>query len=145
MTRILSSKSHNLSSNQNSKMNDNVYKLPPLDTILCQRMSIHALSLFPEHPIYSSHYHIKCFKATEGLYSPYYAAVCHQHCVATVRVLSCLPSPALRCSYCNIGRLCCDLKACNMVTAIIIIHSQAVISLPILRLRSSSIPHVFNA
>jgi hypothetical protein len=35
----------------------------------------------------------------------------------TLRVLSCLYSPGLCCSCCNVERFCCDLEACNLVTA----------------------------
>jgi hypothetical protein len=32
---------------------------------------------------------------------------------ATLRVMSCLHSPGLLCSCCNVVRFCCDLEACN--------------------------------
>jgi hypothetical protein len=36
-----------------------------------------------------------------------------------LRVLSCHHPPGLRCSWCNVVRFCCDLQACNLVTAAI--------------------------
>jgi hypothetical protein len=38
---------------------------------------------------------------------------------AALRVLSCLHSPGLRCSCCNVVRCCCDLQSFNLVTATI--------------------------
>jgi hypothetical protein len=68
----------------------------------------------------SSRHQIAYFKATEGLHPPYRAALSEEYSVAsfaTVLVLSCLHSPGLRCSFCDVVRFCCDLEACNLVTA----------------------------
>jgi hypothetical protein len=54
---------------------------------------------------------------------PWRAALSQQYNVAsfdTLRVLSCLHSPGLRCSCCNVAWLYCDLEACNLVTATIV-------------------------
>jgi hypothetical protein len=51
---------------------------------------------------------------------PSRAALSQQYSVAsfaTLQVLSCLHSPGLRCSCCNVVRFCCDLEACNLMTA----------------------------
>jgi hypothetical protein len=48
------------------------------------------------------------------------AALSPQYSVAsfaTLRVLSCLHSPGLRCSCCNVVQFFCDLEVCNLVTA----------------------------
>jgi hypothetical protein len=58
------------------------------------------------------------FKATEGLHHPPNRAAHRQeYSDATLRVLSCLHSPELRCSCCNVVRFFCDLELCNLVTA----------------------------
>jgi hypothetical protein len=53
--------------------------------------------------------------------TPYRAALSRQYSVpsfATLLVLSCLHSPGLRCSCCNVVWFFCDLEAwCNLVTA----------------------------
>jgi hypothetical protein len=73
----------------------------------------------------SSRHQIACFKATEVLHTspppPYRAAQSHK-CTsvarfATLRVLICFHSPVPRCSCCNVVWFCCDLEACNLVTA----------------------------
>jgi hypothetical protein len=72
---------------------------------------------------YSSHHQTACFKVTEGLHSPYRAALSQQYSVARfakLRVLSCLHSPGLRRSCSNVVRICCDLEACDLVTAAIV-------------------------
>jgi hypothetical protein len=72
---------------------------------------------------YSSRHQTACFKATEGLRSPYRAALSNQHSVAsfaTLRVFSCLHSPGLCCSCCNVVRFCCGLEVCNLVTDTIV-------------------------
>jgi hypothetical protein len=51
---------------------------------------------------------------------PYRAALSQQYSVdsfATLRVLSCVHWPGLRCSCCNVERLCCDLEAYTLMTA----------------------------
>jgi hypothetical protein len=51
---------------------------------------------------------------------PFRAYLSQQYSVASfaaLRVLTCLHSPGLYCSCCNIVRFCCDLEACNLVTA----------------------------
>jgi hypothetical protein len=56
----------------------------------------------------SSRYQISCFKATEGFHSPYRAVLSHQNSIAsfaTLLVLSCIHSPRLHCSCCNVARL----------------------------------------
>jgi hypothetical protein len=71
---------------------------------------------------YSTRHQIAWSKGTEGLCPPYRAALSQQYSVAsfaTVRVLSCLHSPGLRCSFCNVEWFFCDLEACNLVTAAI--------------------------
>jgi hypothetical protein len=40
---------------------------------------------------------------------------------ATLRVLSYLHSPGLRCSCCNVARFRRDLQACNLVTATVVL------------------------
>jgi hypothetical protein len=77
--------------------------------------------------IHSSRHQIACFKATEGVHpSPFPAAALrHKYSVgsfATLRVLSCLHSPGLRCSCWNIVRFCCDLEACNLLTATVVVR-----------------------
>jgi hypothetical protein len=52
----------------------------------------------------------------------YSAAQIRQYSVAsfaTLRLLNCLHSPVLRCSYCNVVRSYCDSEACNLVVVII--------------------------
>jgi hypothetical protein len=64
-------------------------------------------------------------KASVGLHPSYCALLSHQYSVtsfATLRVLSCLHSPGPRCSYCNVVRFC-DLEACNLWTAAIVIQN----------------------
>jgi hypothetical protein len=73
---------------------------------------------YRDYSHYSSSHQTACFKATEGLPpSPYRAALNHQYSFATLRVLSCLHSPVLRCSCYNVVRFCCDREACDLVTA----------------------------
>jgi hypothetical protein len=51
---------------------------------------------------------------------PYRAALDQRYSVAsfaTLQVLSCLHLPGLCCLCCNLVRVCCDLKACSLVTA----------------------------
>jgi hypothetical protein len=53
---------------------------------------------------------------------PYCATLSEQYSMAsftTLQFLSCLHSPGLHCSCCNVVRFCCDLEACNLVTATI--------------------------
>jgi hypothetical protein len=72
--------------------------------------------------IYGSRHQIAYFKATDGLQPTYREALSHQYSVAsiaTLRVPNYLYSPGLCCSFCNVGRFCCDLEACNLVTATI--------------------------
>jgi hypothetical protein len=67
---------------------------------------------------YSSH-QIACFKATEGLHLPCRAAQSQQYSddsFVMLPILSCLYSPGLRCSCCNVVRFSCDLEVCNLVT-----------------------------
>jgi hypothetical protein len=66
---------------------------------------------------YSNRHQITYFKATERFHPPNRAALNQQYRVvsfATLRVLSCLHSPGLRCSCYNVVRLLCDLEACNL-------------------------------
>jgi hypothetical protein len=63
--------------------------------------------------------------ATEGLHPP--PLLTAMHCVnktafAMLRVLICFHSPELRCSCCDDVRFCCDLEACNLVTAAVVIR-----------------------
>jgi hypothetical protein len=77
---------------------------------------------------YRSRHQIACIKATEELHTPYRAALSHEYSVAsfaTLQILSCLHSPGLRCSCCNIVQFCCTLEACNFVTATITEHFHA--------------------
>jgi hypothetical protein len=70
--------------------------------------------------IESSRHQIACFKATEGLPPP--ADLRQPYCGASFATLldpSCLHSPGRRCSCSNGVRFCCDLEACNLVTATI--------------------------
>jgi hypothetical protein len=60
----------------------------------------------------------------EVLHPAYRAALSHQYSIATLRVLSCLHSPGLRCSCCNVVRFCCDLEAYNLVMAITVTQIQ---------------------
>jgi hypothetical protein len=69
---------------------------------------------------YSSRHRIAFFKATEVLNLPHRAVLSQVASFATLRVASCLHSPGLRYSYCNVPRFCCDLEACNLVTATIV-------------------------
>jgi hypothetical protein len=49
---------------------------------------------------------------------PCHAVQCHQYSVAsfaTLLVLSCLHSPGLRSSCCNVVRFCCGLEACHQI------------------------------
>jgi hypothetical protein len=73
---------------------------------------------------YRSRHQIACFKATEGLHSslPRGSKSPVQRCqLCYTAGSSCIHSPALRCSCCNVIRFCCDLEACNLVTAAIVI------------------------
>jgi hypothetical protein len=65
----------------------------------------------------SSRHQIAYLKAREGFHLPYCTALSQQYSVTTLRFLSCLHSPGLRCSCCNVVRFLCDLEACNLVTA----------------------------
>jgi hypothetical protein len=81
------------------------------------------------HTHYSSRHQIACFKATKGLHpaARFRAARSQQYSVArfaSLRVLSCLHSPGLRCSCCNVVRFCCDLEASNSVTTTVVIICQ---------------------
>jgi hypothetical protein len=56
----------------------------------------------------------------EGLHTPYHAAVSQEHSVAsfaTLRALSCLHWPGLRCPCYNVVRFRRALEACSTVTA----------------------------
>jgi hypothetical protein len=69
-----------------------------------------------------SRHNIACFKATERLHPPTaWPQVTSNTSLlvrfATLLVLSCLHSPGLRCSCCNVVRFCCDLATCRLVTA----------------------------
>jgi hypothetical protein len=79
---------------------------------------------------YSSRHQIACFKATEGLKPPPPRTVLRQQysvaSFATLRVLSCLHSPGLRCSWYNVVRFCCDFEACSMVMAPTVLDSHVV-------------------
>jgi hypothetical protein len=86
----------------------------------------HAKLSIDPHTFYevhcSSSHQIACFMATEWLHPLYRAALSQQHGVASfaaLRVASCLHSPGLHCSCCNIVRFYCDLETCNFVAAII--------------------------
>jgi hypothetical protein len=80
----------------------------------------------------SSRHQIACFKAMEGLH-PLYRAAPSQQCsvasFATLRFLSCLHSPGLRCSCCNVVRFCCDLESGNLVTATIHVYQQCYVQI----------------
>jgi hypothetical protein len=72
---------------------------------------------------YSNRHQNACFKAAEGLHPPYRAALSQQYSVAsfaTLQILNCLHSPGICSSCCNDVRFCCDLEACNLVTATIV-------------------------
>jgi hypothetical protein len=59
-------------------------------------------------------------KPWKDFYPLHRAARSQQYSVAsfaTLRVLSCLHSPGLRCLCYNVARFCCDHVACNLVTA----------------------------
>jgi hypothetical protein len=71
---------------------------------------------------YSSSHQTACFKDTEGLRlhpPPRGSKSQAGHSVATLRVLSCFHSPALRCSCCSVVRFCCDPEAHNLMSATI--------------------------
>jgi hypothetical protein len=88
----------------------------------------HETSRIPRLDCYSSRQQIACFKATEGLHSPYRAALCHQYSVAsfaTLRVLGCLHSPGLRCSCCNVARFFCDPEACDVRVKFVCSHKSS--------------------
>jgi hypothetical protein len=74
---------------------------------------------------YLNPHQIASFKTTEGLHPPpppgYLTALSQEYSVAsfaTLRVLS------LGCSSCNVVRFCCDLEACNLVMATIMLLKQ---------------------
>jgi hypothetical protein len=71
---------------------------------------------------YSSRHQLACFKATEGLPSPFPrgSKSTVQRCFSTLWVLSCLHSPGLSCPCCNVVRFCCDLETCNLVMVTIV-------------------------
>jgi hypothetical protein len=66
---------------------------------------------------YSNYHHVACFEAMEGFHLPppaQHAALslkCSVVSFATLHVGSCLHSPALRRSCCNVARLYCHLEA----------------------------------
>jgi hypothetical protein len=54
------------------------------------------------------------------LHPPFHTDLGHQNSVAsspTLRILSCLYSPVLCCSSCNVAQFLSDHEACNLVTA----------------------------
>jgi hypothetical protein len=75
---------------------------------------------------YSSRHQIVCSKATEGLPPPIYLTALSRHysvaSFATLQVLSCIHSPGLRCSCCNVVRFCCDHEARNFMTATVVTY-----------------------
>jgi hypothetical protein len=76
---------------------------------------------------YSSRHQTACFKVAEELQPPHRVVLSQRFNVATfatVRVLSYLHSPELRCLCCNVVRFCCDLEACNLVTATFAINDR---------------------